>query len=945
MIRINSLPDPAGGSTGYDPFLAALTSDEPLARRMLVARAQPDPRDSHLGCAVLAAFLGDAQEAEVALIRASGERFGQLDPLIDAAWAFVLVETGHAARAMIHLDRAREAIRPSDIPSHASLLLLLRAQALFARRGLKEARAVAAEARDSLPDGKKGTLRSYASIVCGNLALEDGDLDAVESELALAGNCSGILAARIDVLRARLCFARTGDARSAALDLDKAINRLAVMGALRDLALAYFERALQAGLDPAGSPGRWLARAQSLLAGAGGPASLQTLRRPWASLERRLLHRANRPAIAMVGDLRQQGKALQRAVKTRCVSCREGRPCQVHEEMQGALATVSKAEEHLSAALEHSITETSRVGELAAATHELASFDDYDELVEALPRLALVVCPGTGAQVVRLRDDGSLETIATSGAAPAGSGPAIAKRVREAFSTRAPREHAKNEPIAAARVGAPEERLAVVVARDAPGASIGERDLEQLALYASFATSSLLRTRSRASLRETAARDAATLAVIPDGVIAVDPTGRVRSLNQIAAAALGVQRGEAIGRKLGDIPGLAALAAALAPSLSAARTVSLPHGEMVVRAHPYEGGTIAVLRDVASEHIAAKRLVGSMARFTFDRLVGEDPAFLELLATARQAATSDLPILITGESGTGKELLAQAIHNASGRTAAPFVGVNVTAIPRELVESELFGYEGGTFTGARASGRPGKFELAGRGTLLLDEIGDMPTELQGKLLRVLQEKVVQRLGSVSDVPVRARVIATTHRDLEEAVALGSFRLDLYHRIRVVHLQIPSLRARKGDILRLAQHQLRTYAEQTRRGPITLSPAVASAFEAYDWPGNIRELCNVVESEVSLLPAGDNVISRIPHALQQAATPRPAVRSAPSDTILSLDELESRACAEALDRCAGNVTRAAQALGVAKNTLYAKMRKYGLIAPDAGRARASPRKYR
>src|SRR5205823_6272453 len=309
------------------------------------------------------------------------------------------------------------------------------------------------------------------------------------------------------------------------------------------------------------------------------------------------------------------------------------------------------------------------------------------------------------------------------GAAPAGTGPAIAERVRDAFSTRAPREHAKNEPIAAARVGAPEERLAVVVARDAPGASIGERDLEQLALYASCSPASLLRPRSRASLRETAARDAATLVVIPDGVIAVDPTGRVRSLNQIAAAALGVQRGEAIGRKLGDIPGLAALAAALAPSLSAARTVSLPHGEMVVRAHPYEGGTIAVLRDVASEHIAAKRLVGSMARFTFDRLVGEDPAFLELLATPRHAATSDLP-----------------------------------------------------------------------------------TELQGKLLRVLQEKVVQRLGSVSDVPVRARVIATTHRDLEEAVALGSFRLDLYHRIRVVHLQIPSLRARKGDILRLAQHQ-------------------------------------------------------------------------------------------------------------------------------------------
>src|SRR4051812_38810096 len=278
MIQIKSVPISPCSAASH-PFLAALASDEPLARRMVAARAQPDPRDSHASCAVLAAFLGDAQEAEVALIRASGERFGQLDPLIDATWAFVLVETGHGARAMLHLDRARGALS-SETLAHASLLSLLRAQALFACRGVKAARTVASEARSILPKGNQGALRTYASIVCGNLALEDGDLDAVESELALAGKCSGILAARADVLRARLLFARTGDARSAALDLDKAINRLAVLGALRDLALAYLERALQAGLDPAGSPGRWLARAQSLLAGAGGPASLQTLRRP-----------------------------------------------------------------------------------------------------------------------------------------------------------------------------------------------------------------------------------------------------------------------------------------------------------------------------------------------------------------------------------------------------------------------------------------------------------------------------------------------------------------------------------------------------------------------------------------------------------------------------------------------------------------------------------------
>jgi transcriptional regulator with PAS, ATPase and Fis domain len=395
-----------------------------------------------------------------------------------------------------------------------------------------------------------------------------------------------------------------------------------------------------------------------------------------------------------------------------------------------------------------------------------------------------------------------------------------------------------------------------------------------------------------------------------------------------------------MGRTLRDLPGLAPLASALKASPVAVETVQLEHGPVALRTHAHDGGVVVILRDPATEHAAQRRVAGSTARFTFDLLIGADPVFAEVVASARRAAISDLPILITGESGTGKELLAQAIHNASGRSAAPFVGVNVTAIPRDLVESELFGYEGGTFTGARASGKAGKFELAGRGTLLLDEIGDMPPELQGKLLRVLQEKVVQRLGSGSDVPLRARVVATTHRDLEEAVGLGHFRLDLYHRLKVVHLQIPPLRARRGDILLIARHQLSAYAERTKRRPITLSPAVAAAFEQCDWPGNIRELCNVVESEVSLLPAGESVLTRIPQALQQPMTPRPAVRSAPGGAILSLDELERRACGEALQRCGGNVTRAAQALGVAKNTLYAKMRRFGLGPFETARASAT-----
>src|SRR4051812_25371559 len=897
---------------------------------MLQARTQPDPRESsaHLTCAVLAALLGDAHESEVALIRARGEGRRDLDFLIEATWAFAFVETGHPARAAVHLARAREARECCDDPADAPILLLLEAQASLAERGAAASRALAIEGQRAVPSGSDHlALRSYAAIVCAGLALDDGDFGAAERNLAIEGMRTGILAARADVLRGRLRFARTAAAHASALDLDRAINRLTVIGALRDLALAYVERALQAGIDPGGAPGRWLGRAQSLLANVGGPNDLQALRRAWASLERRLPHSPEPAGARVIGELRERRDALKDALVTECPPCLENAPCRINTELEGALGTLSQAEEDLSAALEHSILDRTRMGQLAAATHELASIEEYDAVVGAIARLALVVCPGTAALAVRARPDASLETLAASGTGIARRGDLVAERVREALSTPAAkeRERAGTESLAVVVLGPPEGRVALVVERDSPGASIGERDLEQLALYASFASVSLVRASSRAALREAAARDAATLAAISDGVLVTEPSGAIRSLNQAAANALGLHREHAIGRKLRDLHGLGPLAFALAGAPTSGEVVPLPRGEVVIRVHAYAGGTVTILRDLATEHTIAKRVVGSMARFTFERLVGDDPAFTEVIAVARRAAVSDLPILVTGESGTGKELLAQAIHNASGRAAAPFLGVNVTAIPRDLVESELFGYEGGSFTGARATGRAGKFELAGRGTLLLDEIGDMPLEIQGKLLRVLQERVVQRLGAAADLQVRARVIATTHRNLEEAVADGKFRLDLYHRLRVVHLKIPPLRERRRDIGLIGEHQLHAYAERTRRAPIALAPAVA-ALEACDWAGNVRELLNLVEAEVSLLPPDESVLTRIPPTLLAARGGGSAAQ------VISLAELERRACQEALVRFQGNVTSAARALGVAKGTLYAKMKKYRLKLP-------------
>jgi transcriptional regulator with PAS, ATPase and Fis domain len=314
-------------------------------------------------------------------------------------------------------------------------------------------------------------------------------------------------------------------------------------------------------------------------------------------------------------------------------------------------------------------------------------------------------------------------------------------------------------------------------------------------------------------------------------------------------------------------------------------------------------------------------------RYTFPDFVGKHPALMHVLEDAKRAAQLDLPILISGESGTGKELLAQAIHRASPRASAPFVGINVIAIPRELLESELFGYEGGAFTGARSSGRTGSFGEAGRGTLLLDEIGDMPLEMQGKLLRVLQERVVQRVGAAREVPVLARVIASTNCDLEQAVRAGRFRLDLFHRLRVVHLHLPALRERRGDVRLLVEHHLRVLAERWQRSAVTVEPGVLAAMEAYDWPGNVRELLNVVEGELALLPAGKNALSVVPRALRRpaaGASGSSPSRPAESEAVALLSETVSRACREAVARHGGNVSSAARALGIAKGTLYRKI---------------------
>jgi transcriptional regulator with PAS, ATPase and Fis domain len=307
---------------------------------------------------------------------------------------------------------------------------------------------------------------------------------------------------------------------------------------------------------------------------------------------------------------------------------------------------------------------------------------------------------------------------------------------------------------------------------------------------------------------------------------------------------------------------------------------------------------------------------------------------------AKRAAGIDATVLITGESGTGKEVIAQAIHTAGPRGSGPFVGINCAALPRDLLEAELFGYEKGAFTGARSEGNPGKFELAADGTILLDEIGDMPLDMQAKLLRVLQERTVTRLGGRQEIPVTARVIATTHRDLEHLVDQGLFRMDLVFRLRVLAMELPPLRERPEDIVQLGLFHLRRFADQQRKRVKDFGPKVVEELGRYDWPGNIRELANVMEAEVSLSAPDVDVLERLATRLVgrfrvPGAASTGEWRAAPivvDDPIIPLAEVEKRAFLRALEKLQ-SVSKAADALGVSKVTFYAKLRSWGLHPKD------------
>ena len=313
-----------------------------------------------------------------------------------------------------------------------------------------------------------------------------------------------------------------------------------------------------------------------------------------------------------------------------------------------------------------------------------------------------------------------------------------------------------------------------------------------------------------------------------------------------------------------------------------------------------------------------KRLSGT----TFEGMLGTSQKMQEVFSVIRKVATTDAPVLIAGESGTGKELVASAIHRLSVRQANPFVVINCGAIPENLLESELFGHEKGAFTGAHMQ-RKGRFEMADGGTLFLDEIGELPMTLQVKLLRFLQERVVERVGGREQIEVDTRIVAATNRDLKEAMQAGNFREDLYYRLGVIFISVPPLRERNGDVLLMAKAFLDRYADENKKKIKGFSLDAIDAIEKYEWPGNVRELENRIKRAV-IMSEG------------QKLTPADLEMPSPETGHESLSLKEARESLErdlvikALIRNGDNMTKAATELGISRPTLYYLMEKFGLL---------------
>jgi len=347
-------------------------------------------------------------------------------------------------------------------------------------------------------------------------------------------------------------------------------------------------------------------------------------------------------------------------------------------------------------------------------------------------------------------------------------------------------------------------------------------------------------------------------------------------------------------------------------------------------------GIVLVIKGIQKIFNLVNKYAGMRAYYTFDDIIGDSMEFIQVIKHAENISNSPSTVLLLGESGTGKELIAQSIHNASHRRDAVFIAVNCGALPKSLFESELFGYEEGAFTGSKKGGHAGKFELANGGSILLDEIGEMPLDMQVNLLRVLQEGYITRIGGTKNIPVDVRVIAATKKNLFEEVKKGTFREDLFYRLSVIPLFIPPLKERGNDRITLFNHFLKVKAQKLDKPIPTISQELFNKVIEYHWPGNVRELENYVENIVNFNGKSSfNIINptNSNETFQgnvSSQTNRQTGHFFGEDELnMTLEEKEKSTIKACFDHMGGNMTKVSRKLGISRTTLYSKMKKYNL----------------
>lgn len=441
------------------------------------------------------------------------------------------------------------------------------------------------------------------------------------------------------------------------------------------------------------------------------------------------------------------------------------------------------------------------------------------------------------------------------------------------------------------------------------------------------------------------------LKMTSDGFIITDTEGNVREINKQYADFFGKSRSEIIGKSILNIIPNSKMIDIVKHKFSEEDAVHKyidgeAKGNSVIVSRSYvedeDGNVVAGVAQVkfkVQTLAVAKKLMNEYEELEYyreefqnqnrvDNIIGSDTKFREIVKECLKVAKTDIPVLLTGETGTGKEVMAKALLTNSLRYDKPFVSINCAAIPFELLESELFGYMDGAFTGAKRGGKKGKFQLANGGTIFLDEIGDMPSSMQAKLLRVLQEKEIEPLGSEKSIPLDVRVVAATRQDLEAKMKDGSFREDLYYRLSVFNIHIPPLRERGGDSLELAEffldelnHKYKTYK--------TFSKAVKAYFLKYQWPGNVREVNNVVQSAYAISTENIIDINDIPARMLQQEKPAINLDKNKKSLGQMVDDYEKEVILELLKKHKGNCLEAAKEAGIHKSNFYRKLQKYGI----------------